>query len=120
LPSNPLVERYLGAAQEAGIPFNPDFNGASQEGCGPLQATIAKGARCSAADAFLRPARSRPNLTVLTHAQATRLLFNGSRATGVEYLHFGAVERAHAAEEVVISAGALRSPNLLMLSGVGP
>jgi choline dehydrogenase len=119
-PSNPLVERYLAAAQEAGIPFNPDFNGASQEGCGPLQATIAKGARCSAADAFLRPARSRPNLTVLTHAQATRLMFNGTRVTGIKYLHFGSVEQVHAAEEVVISAGALRSPNLLMLSGVGP
>jgi choline dehydrogenase len=120
LPSNPLVKRYLAAAQEVGIPFNPDFNGAGQEGCGPLQATIANGTRCSAADAFLRPARPRPNLTVCTHAQAMRLLFKGTRATGVEYLHFGAVEQAHAAEEVIVSAGALRSPHLLMLSGVGP
>lgn len=117
---NPLVERYLDAAQKAGIPFNPDFNGTSQEGCGPLQATLAKGSRCSAADAYLRPARSRPNLSVVTHAQATRLQLNGARAVGVEYLHFGTVKQAHAANEVIVSAGALRSPQLLMLSGIGP
>jgi choline dehydrogenase len=117
---NPLVERYLAAAQEAGIPFNPDFNGASQEGCGPLQATLAKGARCSAADAYLRPVRSRANLSVVTHAQATRVQLSGARAVGVEYLHFGAVKQALAANEVIVSAGALRSPQLLMLSGIGP
>jgi choline dehydrogenase len=117
---NPLVERYFAAAKEIGIPFNPDFNGTSQEGCGPLQATLANGARCSAADAYLRPARSRSNLTVLTHAQVTRLLLNGARAVGVEYLRYGAVERARAASEVIVSAGALRSPQLLMLSGIGP
>jgi choline dehydrogenase len=119
-PSNPLVERYLAAAQEVGIPFNPDFNGEFQEGCGPLQATLANRARCSAADAYLHPARSRPNLTILTHAQATKLMFTGVRAVGVEYLHFGASERARAACEVIVSAGALRSPQLLMLSGIGP
>jgi choline dehydrogenase len=117
---NPLVERYLAAAQEASIPFNPDFNGATQEGCGPLQATLAKGIRCSAADAYLRPARSRANLSVFTHAQATRLQLSGARAVGVEYLHFGAVKQAHAANEIILSAGALRSPQLLMLSGIGP
>jgi choline dehydrogenase len=117
---NPLVERYLAAAQEAGIPFNPDFNGASQEGCGPLQATLAKGTRCSAADAYLRPARSRANLSVVTHAQATKLQLSGTRAAGVEYLHFGAMKQAQAANEVIVSAGALRSPQLLMLSGIGP
>jgi choline dehydrogenase len=117
---NPLVERYLAAAQEAGIPFNPDFNGATQEGCGPLQATLAKGSRCSAAHAYLHPARSRANLSVLTHAQATRLQLSGECATGVEYLHFGSVKEARAAHEVIISAGALRSPQLLMLSGIGP
>ncbi|HUB63657.1 MAG TPA: GMC family oxidoreductase N-terminal domain-containing protein, partial [Methylocella sp.] len=118
-PSNPLVERYLAAAQEAGIPFNPDFNGEFQEGCGPLQATLANRARCSTADAYLRPARARPNLTVLTHAYATKLLFSGARAAGIEYLYLGAVERARAACEVIISAGALRSPQMLMLSGIG-
>jgi choline dehydrogenase len=119
-PANPLVARYFAAAQEAGIPFNPDFNGEVQEGCGPMQATIGNGARCSTANAYLDPARSRPNLTVLTHAHATRLLFSGTRAVGVEYLRFGAVEWAHAACEVILSAGALRSPQLLMLSGIGP
>jgi choline dehydrogenase len=119
-PSNPLVERFFAAAKEAGIPFNPDFNGPSQEGYGPLQATLAGGARCSAADAYLVPARSRPNLTLLTHAQATRLQLSGNRATGVEYLYFGAVEQARAAEDVIVSAGALRSPHFLMLSGIGP
>lgn len=119
-PSNPLVERYLTAAREAGIPFNPDFNGEVQEGCGPMQATIRNGARCSAADAYLRPALSRPNLTVLTHAFAIRLLFSGTRTVGVEYLRFGAVEKAEASCEVILSAGALRSPQLLLLSGIGP
>lgn len=119
-PSNPLVERYFAAAQEVGLRFNSDFNGELQEGCGPLQATLANRARRSAADAYLHPARSRPNLTVLTHAHATRLLFSGTRVVGVEYLRFGAVEQARATGEIIVSAGALRSPQLLMLSGVGP
>jgi choline dehydrogenase len=119
-PGNPLVERYFAAAEEIGIPYNPDFNGASQEGCGPLQATLLDGVCCSAAAAYLHPARTRPNLTVLTHALATRLLFGGHRAEGVEYLRFGQVERAFATGEVIVSAGALRSPQLLMLSGIGP
>jgi choline dehydrogenase len=117
---NALVESYFAAAQEAGIPFNPDFNAANPEGCGPMQATIANHARCSAAVAYLHPARSRPNLTVLTHAQATRLRFSGKRASGVEYLRLGQTEQAHAEAEVIVSCGALRSPQLLMLSGIGP
>ncbi len=119
-PSNTLAARYLAAAQEAGIPFNPDFNGELQEGCGPLQATLAKRARCSAATAYLHPARSRPNLTVLTHAFATKLQFSGARAVGVVYFRFGAVDKAHASCEVIVSAGAFRSPQLLMLAGIGP
>src|SRR5262249_26039520 len=118
--SNPLVERYLAAAQEAGIPFNPDFNGTSQEGSGPLQTTLANGSRCSAANAYLRPARARANLSIVTHAQATRVQLSGACAVGVEYLHFGSVGQAHAAHEVIVAAGALRSPQLLMLSGIGP
>ncbi|MGD9540338.1 GMC family oxidoreductase [Methylocystis sp.] len=118
-PKNPLVERYFAAAKEIGLSFNPDFNGEHQEGYGPLQATLLNGARCSAADAYLRPARLRPNLTVLTHAYATRLCFDGRRATGVDYLRFGAVEHADGAE-IILCAGAIRSPQLLMLSGVGP
>ena len=117
---NPLVERYFAAAGELGIRYNPDFNGATQEGCGPLQATIGAGRRCSAAAAYLEPARGRPNLTVQTHALATRLEFRNSRAVAVEYLRLGRPERAVAAEEVILSAGALRSPQLLLLSGVGP
>ena len=99
---NALVERYFAAAQEAGIPFNTDFNGEAQEGCGPMQATMSNHARCSAATAYLHPARSRPNLTVLTHSHATRLLFGGNRAIGVEYLRFGVTEQAHAASEVIL------------------
>jgi len=118
-PVNPLAERYLAAAQEIGIPFNPDFNGAALEGCGRLQATIANRARCSAAGAYLHPARAQPNLTVLTHAHVTRVRIDGARATGVDYLRFGALEQAQAGE-VIIAAGALRSPQVLMLSGVGP
>jgi choline dehydrogenase len=117
---SPVTERYLAAAQEAGIPYNPDFNGERQDGCGPLQRTIDNGERCSAASAYLHPARSRPNLTVISHALATRLLFNGRRAVGVQYLHNGVVEQAYAGAEIIVAAGALRSPQLLMLSGVGP
>jgi choline dehydrogenase len=120
LPSSALVERYLAAAQEVGIPFNPDFDGEFQEGCGPLQAALANRARRSAADAYLHPARSRPNPTIQTHAQVTKLIFTGARVAGIEYLQFGAVERASAACEVIVSAGTLRSPQLLMLSGIGP
>ncbi|MGR9073988.1 MAG: GMC family oxidoreductase [Gammaproteobacteria bacterium] len=117
---NPLVERYFAAAQEAGIPFNPDFNGEFQEGCGPMQATIADGSRCSAAAAYLHPVAARRNLTVVSHALATRLLIERGRAVGVEYLHLGAAEKAFASEEVIVASGALRSPQLLMLSGIGP
>lgn len=117
---NPLVERYYAAAREVGIAYNPDFNGAEQMGVGPLQATIARGRRCSAADAYLEPARARPNLTVLTHALATRVLFQGTRARGVDYVRLGVSGRAEAGCEVLLCAGALRSPQLLMLSGIGP
>jgi choline dehydrogenase len=115
----PMTERYIVAAQEAGIAYNPDFNGERQEGCGPLQRTIADGSRSSAAVAYLHPARIRPNLTVISHAQATKLLFSNNRVTGVQYLRFGVVEQAYAGAEVILSAGAFRSPQLLMLSGLG-
>jgi choline dehydrogenase len=117
---NAMVHRYLEAAQGMGLPLNPDFNGASQHGCGMYQATIRDGARCSAEVAFLRPARGRPNLTVVPHAFASRILIEGTHAVGVEYLHDGAVRRAMAAAEVVVCSGAFNSPHLLMLSGVGP
>jgi choline dehydrogenase len=117
--ANALVDCYLAAAQEVGIPYNPDFNGEQQYGCGPLQATIAAGRRCDAAYAYLDPVRKRDNLTVITHAYATKVLLQGTRATGVEYLRFGEVRRALAAAELILSAGALRSPHLLILSGIG-
>lgn len=116
---SPLVERYIAAGREVGLPFNPDFNGAAQEGCGPLQATIARGERCGAAEAFLKPARLRRNLTIFAHARATRLRFEARRAVGVDYIRLGAAEAARADREIILSAGALRSPQLLMLSGVG-
>jgi choline dehydrogenase len=119
-PGNPLVERYLRAAQEVGLPLNTDFNGGSLEGCGCLQATLKNRARCSAADAYLHPIRTRSNLQVATHAHATRILLEGRRATSVDYLHRGVAAQAIAAREVIVSAGALRSPCLLLLSGIGP
>jgi choline dehydrogenase len=117
--SNALVHRYLEAAHGIGLPLNPDFNGASQYGCGFYQATIRDGMRCSAEMAFLQPARRRPNLSVVPHAFASRILIEGTRAVGVEYLHDGAVRKAMAAAEVVVCGGAFNSPHLLMLSGVG-
>ena len=117
---SPVTQCYLAAAQEAGIVYNPDFNGERQAGCGPLQRTIADGTRSSAAIAYLHPVRSRSNLTIISHAQATKLLFNKCRVIGVQYLRFGVVEQAYAAAEIILSAGAFRSPQLLMLSGLGP
>ncbi len=116
---NPLVERYYEAAREVGIPFNPDFNGAEQEGVGPMQATISRGRRCSTAEAYLNPVRERPNLTVLSHALATRLIIETRRVVGVEYIRLGVPEKVYAECEVIVSAGAIRSPQLLMLSGIG-
>lgn len=115
----PVTQCYLAAAQEAGIAYNPDFNGERQDGCGPLQRTIADGSRCSTAIAYLHPARTRPNLTVTSHAQATKLLFDNHRVIGVQYLHLGIVEQVYADAEVILSAGAFRSPHILMLSGIG-
>jgi len=117
---SPVTQRYIAAAQEAGIVYNSDFNGERQDGCGPLQRTIAGGSRSSAAAAYLHPARDRPNLTVVSHARATKLLFRDHRVIGVQYLRFGIVEQAYSAAETILSAGAFRSPQLLMLSGLGP
>lgn len=115
-----LAKAYIKAGQEAGLPFNPDFNGASQEGIGLYRLTTRKGRRNSAARAFLRPAMGRKNLTVVTHAMVTRLLFEGSKASGVEYREHGQLTTALAGREVILSAGALGSAQLLLLSGIGP
>ncbi|UCI09398.1 GMC family oxidoreductase [Mesorhizobium sp. B1-1-8] len=117
---HPLTKRYLVAAQQAGLPFNPDFNGASQEGVGIYQITTRNGRRMSAARAFLRPAMKRRNVRVETNALATKLLFEGKRAVGVEYEQNGETRTARAGREVIVSSGSINSPQLLQLSGVGP
>lgn len=108
------------SAVAAGYPRNDDFNGAGQEGVGLYQLTQRRGRRWSAADAYLHPATARPNLTVRTGALTTRVLVSGGRATGVEYRSSGRTHTAHAAAEVVLAGGAVNSPQLLMLSGIGP
>ena len=115
-----LTELFMEACHEVGLAYTEDFNGACQEGYGHLQATIGKGGRCSTAVAYLRPAMNRKNLTVLTHATAIRLLLENDRAIGVEYLRSGRMETAYAANEVILSGGAINSPQLLLLSGIGP
>lgn len=117
---HPLVETFLRSAEAAGLPRNEDFNGARQEGVGIYQMTIRNARRNSAARAFLRPAMKRPNLTVLTHAQVTRVLFEGRRAVGVEYRRQGGSGRVRAESDVILAGGAVGSPHLLMLSGIGP
>jgi choline dehydrogenase len=118
--THPLTRRYLEAARQAGLPLNPDFNGEEQEGVGVYQITTRHGRRMSAARAFLRPAMKRDNVRVVTNALATRILFAGKRATGVEYEHKDAKQAAHAAREVILCGGSVNSPQLLQLSGVGP
>ncbi|CDX63403.1 choline dehydrogenase, a flavoprotein [Mesorhizobium plurifarium] len=117
---HPLTKRYLAAAEQAGLPFNPDFNGASQEGVGVYQITTKNGRRMSAARAFLRPAMKRANVRVETNALATKILFEGKRAVGVEYEQNGQKKTARASREVILSGGSINSPQLLQLSGVGP
>ncbi|MBL8581010.1 MAG: GMC family oxidoreductase N-terminal domain-containing protein [Rhizobiaceae bacterium] len=117
---HPLTRLYLKAGEQAGLPFNPDFNGAGQEGVGIYQITTANGRRMSAARAFLRPAMRRSKVRVETDAMATRLLFEGRRAIGVEYLKGGRNQTARAGCEVIVSTGSVGSPQLLQLSGVGP
>lgn len=116
---HPLVEAFIGAANELGIPPTDDFNGQQQEGSGYYQLTTHNGLRASTARTYLARAKKRKNLTVLTDAHATQVLFEGTRAVGVEWRRGGALERASARREVLLSAGAVQSPQLLELSGVG-
>ena len=115
-----LHDAFIAGAQEAGHRVNADFNGAEQDGVGPLQLTVRGSRRCSAAVAYLRPALKRPNLKVEVHALAHRVLFEGRRAVGLEYAQNGAVRRVRARREVLLAGGAINSPQLLQLSGVGP
>lgn len=115
-----LLDCWVVAGLEAGHQPNADFNGPSQEGVGIYQTTQKDGARCSASSAFLAPARGRPNLTVLTSTQAQRIVWSGNRAAAVEVEHLGEVRRVEAKREVIVSGGAYMSPQLLLLSGIGP
>jgi choline dehydrogenase len=117
---HPYCHAWLEAGVQYGLPFNPDFNGATDYGVGAYQLTIKNGWRSSSAVAFLRPVQDRANLTVLTEAHITRVLFEGTTAIGVEWLHDGALHSAHAGCEVILSAGAIQSPQILQLSGIGP
>ncbi len=117
---HPTCARYIEACEEAGLAYNHDFNGDAQEGVGTYHITVRNGLRMSAARAYLWPARNRGNLEIETHAHVSRLLFEGTRAVGVEYTRNGKARIARAGGEVILSAGAVNSPQLLLQSGVGP
>ncbi len=118
--ANPLYAAFIEAGGQAGYAQTADMNGYRQEGFGPMDMTVHRGRRWSAANAYLRPAAGRPGLAVETGALATRILLDGRRATGVEYRRGGAVRTARARREVVLSGGPINAPQLLMLSGIGP
>jgi len=115
-----VSDAVVEACVEAGIPRNPDVNGADQEGVCYYQLTVKNGQRCSAAVAYLHPAMGRPNLDVQANALTTRVLFDGKKAVGIEYLQNGERKVAKAAKEVILAGGAINSPQLLQLSGIGP
>ena len=116
---HPLTRLFIEAAAEAGLALNDDFNGAKQDGSGYYQVTIGPGGRASTAAAYLRPVLDRPNLRVLTHSLATRVLVKDGRATGVRYVSLEGLETAYASE-VILAGGSINSPHLLMVSGIGP
>ncbi len=118
--SDPLNDAWMAAGRAAGYPVNPDFNGERHEGFGHGQCFIDRGRRSSAAVSYLRPARARPNLKVVTGACVTRIVVERGAATGVEYRVRGGMVRAQAAREVIVSAGTFNTPQVLMLSGIGP
>ncbi len=117
---DPLYDAWIAAAQAVGIPHTGDYNGGQPEGFGRSQYSIRNGRRSSAATAYLKPALARPNLALEVSAHATRVLLNGARATGIEYMQDGNVRRAEAAREVILCLGAFNTPQLLMRSGIGP
>lgn len=117
---NPLSRAFVQSCQELGMPYNPDFNGAQQQGAGMYQTTTRGNRRCSAAVGYLRPAMGRANLTVITGALVLRVVFDGKRAVGVEYSTGAAPTIARAEAEVIVTSGAIGSPKLMMLSGIGP
>ena len=117
---NELTRAFVAGALETGIPANNDFNGTVQDGAGLYQVTQKNGARQSAADAYLKPALRRRNLTLQTKAHAIRLIIERNRAAGIEYVRNGRIRKANAEREVILAAGAVNSPQLLLLSGIGP
>jgi choline dehydrogenase len=117
---HPICEAFIAATTGLGFPRNDDFNGASQDGVGYHQTTTRNGKRCSTAVGYLRPAMQRANLTVVTSALTERILFEGRRAVGVTFRRDGTLCTARAAREVILCGGAVNSPQLLMLSGIGP
>jgi len=117
---NPLHQAWLDAAQQAGYSLTEDYNGYAQEGFGRMDMTVRNGTRCSAAKAYLYEARKRPNLHVIEHALATRILFEGTRAVGMEYEQAGKLHQLRVAREVILSGGPINSVQLLKLSGIGP
>ena len=118
--TNPLYRAFTEAGLQAGYSFTADYNGSKQEGFGPMEMTVWKGRRWSAANAYLRPALKRPNVMLRTGARAERILFEGRQAVGVLFRRWGRVETVRARKEVIVAASAINSPQLLMLSGVGP
>jgi choline dehydrogenase len=118
--SNPLYRAWIEAGRQAGYGFTEDINGATQEGFGRMDMTVHRGRRWSAANAYLRPALRRQNLRVVTHALATRIVFEGRRAVGVACASGGEQRIVHARREVIVSSGPINAPKLLKLSGVGP
>jgi len=117
---SPLTGIFIDACQDTGVPFNPDLNGAEIEGCGYFPVTLENNERCSTATGYLKPARSRNNLTIESGAAVTRIVLKGSRAVGVDYFQRGQGHHARADSEVILCAGAIGSPQMLQLSGIGP
>ena len=117
---NPLYQAFIDAGIEAGYPHCPDYNGETQEGFGIMQMNVDSGVRASTAIAYLKPVKTRQNLTVLKNTLTHRICFDGTKAVGLEVTHKGKNRRIMAAREVVLSAGAIGSPQLLQLSGIGP
>ena len=116
----PMTRAFVQSCQELGIPYNPDFNGPVQAGAGVYQTTTLNARRCSTARGYLKPVLNRKNLTVETGCQVQRVLVSGGRATGVEYAAGGQIKRAIAQQEVIVTSGAVGTPKLMMLSGIGP
>ncbi|MFY0701729.1 MAG: choline dehydrogenase [Bermanella sp.] len=116
---NPLYKAFIEAGKQAGYGFTADYNGRQQEGFGPMHMTVKNGVRWSTANAYLRPAMKRANLTVMTHAQVHKVLLEGKRATGVRVERKGRIEDIMANQEVILSAGSVGSPHILQLSGIG-